>query len=84
MNDTPDTTASADPTDRRYASRKWRLTLLLIAMITPPFALGLMSVELWVGSLMGMQLVYMGGNIGGRLADVAVTLITAALQRGKS
>jgi len=51
------TTAPDDTVDRRFASRKWRLTLLLVAMVTVPFALGKMSVELWVGSLMAMQLV---------------------------
>jgi hypothetical protein len=81
VSETDTTTAPADTVDRRFASRKWRLTLLLIAMVTVPFALGLMSVELWVGSLMAMQLVYMGGNVGGRLADGVVSLIAAALAK---
>lgn len=76
----PDT--GATPTQSsRFESRKWRLTLLMTAIITVPFALRLMGVELWAGCLLVLHLTYMGGNVGARLADGIVNAVVAALAR---
>lgn len=78
--DTPEAPAQGS----RFESRKWRLTLLMTGVITVPFALGMMSVELWAGCLLVLHLTYMGGNVGARLADGLVAAVTAALARRQS
>lgn len=55
--------------DRRYASRKFRLVLILTAMITTGFGFGMVAADLWVGALLVLGLTYMAGNVGDTLAE---------------